>query len=530
MSRRNHARIPIAAAAAALLLMALLPVAPAFPVPATSDLGLDGPPSRPGGGRVGDQPPVADAGQDRAGSVGTTFLLDASGSTDPDGDALTAVWDFDRDDGIQQDSAGLMVTHAYLEAGSFVATVTVTDGRFSDVDSVKVEVVPQGQNVPPVAVIAAPTDGQAVNLSEPVRFSSLGSSDADGDTLRYRWDLGDGTVIEGPEVDHSYQTPFIYGVTLAVDDGQATSIASLTLVVDPTGGGIRPDARFVRPPAPLYAYHPAVFDASPTTDPDSADLRYAWDFDRSDGLGGANELSPSPSIGHAFAGPGPATVTLVVQDSTGLADFAVESFDVLPHPLPLVDAGPDRAVQVGVPVQYAASVVIPPTLAVLGDAPRTASWDFDGDGREDWTGQAGLPATHAFGGVRSEPYRARYTVTMDHDLQSWDDVLITVLPPENQPPTADAGLDRRVAVGAEVLLRDAGTDPDGAILEYAWDLDGDGRSDVVHTLAGTVRTSFAVPGSVVLTLSVTDDGGARASDSALLEVVDNRAPSVTILP
>ena len=54
-----------------------------------------------------------------------TVLFDGSGSSDPDGDALSFGWSFG--DGSQ--GSGSQVSHAYGASGSFTATLTVSDGK-----------------------------------------------------------------------------------------------------------------------------------------------------------------------------------------------------------------------------------------------------------------------------------------------------------------------------------------------------------------------------------------------------------------
>lgn len=95
---------------------------------------------------------------------------------------------------------------------------------------------------------------------------------------------------------------------------------------------------------------------------------------------------------------------------------------------------------------------------------------------------------------------------------------------DNQPPVADAGPDQTVGPRQVVILDGTGSnDPDGSIVGYHW-----GQvSGVPVTLqnAGTAMASFRAPfvrrGSVrvlVFELTVTDDGGATASDYVSIEV------------
>ncbi len=60
--------------------------------------------------------------------VNDTLGFDASTSSDPDGDTLTHAWTF----GDTTNASGVTTSHAYLSAGSFTVTLTVSDGRLTN--------------------------------------------------------------------------------------------------------------------------------------------------------------------------------------------------------------------------------------------------------------------------------------------------------------------------------------------------------------------------------------------------------------
>ena len=70
-----------------------------------------------------DRAPVAALSGPSTGIEGAALTFDASGSTDPDGDALTYAWTF----GDGSTATGTSATHAYVDDGTFTVTVTVTD-------------------------------------------------------------------------------------------------------------------------------------------------------------------------------------------------------------------------------------------------------------------------------------------------------------------------------------------------------------------------------------------------------------------
>lgn len=92
--------------------------------------------------------PIADAGDNVMACVGATAVFDASGSSDPEGDALSYHWDF----GDGTTGEGVKVNHAYDKIGNYRVTLTVKDSSGGDCgvsgDSVSATV-----NAKPEAVI-----------------------------------------------------------------------------------------------------------------------------------------------------------------------------------------------------------------------------------------------------------------------------------------------------------------------------------------------------------------------------------------
>src|SRR5205814_63506 len=55
----------------------------------------------------------------------TPLTLDATGTTDPEGDAMAFAWDF----GDHTKTTGSLVTHVYRQIGDFTVTLKVTDSH-----------------------------------------------------------------------------------------------------------------------------------------------------------------------------------------------------------------------------------------------------------------------------------------------------------------------------------------------------------------------------------------------------------------
>ncbi|MBM3226179.1 MAG: PKD domain-containing protein [Candidatus Tectomicrobia bacterium] len=77
---------------------------------------------------AGNRPPAARLSVPPCGNVGEAVAMDASGSADPDGDALSYTWDFG--DGTAPAKFTFpRATHTYTRAGNYNVRVTVDDGK-----------------------------------------------------------------------------------------------------------------------------------------------------------------------------------------------------------------------------------------------------------------------------------------------------------------------------------------------------------------------------------------------------------------
>ena len=90
------------------------------------------------GSIVGNAPPTAQAGPDQSSSVGQILTFDGSQGGDSGGDALSYLWDF----GDGHHAVTPIASHAYWAAGTYTATLTVSDGFATAVDTAKVSVSP----------------------------------------------------------------------------------------------------------------------------------------------------------------------------------------------------------------------------------------------------------------------------------------------------------------------------------------------------------------------------------------------------
>lgn len=165
------------------------------------------------------QPPVAALTLTPSlGPAPLSVVVDASGSSDPDGSIQSYAFDFG--DGTQlaaQPNAA--VAHTF-PAGTRTVTVTVTDSDGGTATATASVTATTG-NQSPNGVITAPASNVTVSAGQGVLFTSIGSDPDPGSTLRYAWDFGGGapgSLLQnpGPVV---FSQPGSYTVTLTVRDG-----------------------------------------------------------------------------------------------------------------------------------------------------------------------------------------------------------------------------------------------------------------------------------------------------------------------
>ncbi|MBO6934851.1 MAG: PKD domain-containing protein [Deltaproteobacteria bacterium] len=113
------------------------------------------------------------------------------------------------------------------------------------------------QNFPPRARVSASTVEALVG--ESVTLDARASIDPDEGPmpLTYRWELGDGTVAEGPVVLHGYDAAGLYSIRVIVSDGVSESVAGVEVGVVPA-----PSAVLARASATIALTPQALFVAN----------------------------------------------------------------------------------------------------------------------------------------------------------------------------------------------------------------------------------------------------------------------------
>lgn len=481
--------------------------------------------------------PVADAGPDQNfASGGATANLNGSGSSDPDMDSLTYLWDQISGPSVTLNGANtatptFTLPRATSQQQTFRFRLRVSDGVIAGFVSDEVDIfIAAATNTPPV-VDAGPD--QTAPGSSQVALSGT-ASDPDGDPLNLLW-----TQISGPSVALTNANSLTASFTapprsvlaqtlvfeLAADDGVDASTDRVTIVVP----GNQPPTANISGPGNAAGGTTIVLDGSGSSDPEQDPLFFNWTQVSGPA---ANIVSPTDVSTDVVlpAATNSAQVLvfqLLVADTFDGFDTRQFAVTIAANNVPVADAGVDQNVAGGSNVTLDGS----------------ASSDPDGDAiAYSWVQTGGPAVTLDDANAERPTFTApastgsaqslsfELTVTDPSGSSATDSVEITIA--ANRPPIADAGPDQGPVDSGQTVTLDgsASSDPDGDGLTYRW-VQVSGTS---VTLAGAngPTPSFSAPmvngtENLVFQLIVNDGQADSVADTVSISV--RAIGSVTIV-
>jgi len=365
-------------------------------------------------------------------------------------------------------------------------------------------------SAPTASLTHSPSNPEA---GETVTLDASGSSDADGSIAEYRWDVdGDGSVdatTTGATRDHTYgstgeKTP---SVTVADAEG-ATAEASTSVQV--VSANSAPTASLTHSPSNPETGETVTFDASGSSDPDGSIAEYRWDVD---GDGSVDATTSGATYSHAYGSTGEKTPSVTVADDAGATAEAADTVQVMSAntaPTASLTHSPSNP-ETGETVTLDASGSSDPDGDVV-----EYRWDVDGDGTVDDITTIST-YSHAYGS--GGDYTARVTVVDNEGAEAQAQSTVQVASGNTAPAADLSHSPTNPSVGETVTFDASGSsDPDGSIVEYRWDFDGDGTVDNVTTIS-TYSYAYGSSGDYDATVTVYDEDG--ASDLATTTVQVN---------
>ena len=137
-----------------------------------------------------------------------------------------------------------------------------------------------------------------------------------------------------------------------------------------------------------------------------------------------------------------------------------------------------------------------------------AAADSQAAGREWW-----VRLKHAYGKVGK--YTASACATSADGREACQELKVEIF---NAPPVCLPGPEVHATLGQPLQIDGTGSDPDGKIVKWEWDLNGDGKYDLASAENGRFQYTFSKLGTFNMVLRVTTADGMTAQGSRKVEV------------
>ena len=460
-------------------------------------------------------PPVANAGADTGGQVSTTVILDGSGSSDIDGDALSYQWSLVSKPATStvtlSDPSNVTPSFTIDVFGDYVVQLVVHDGMVNSApDTVTISTL----NSPPVANAGA---NQSAYVNEPVTLDGSKSSDVDGNTLYYSWSLVSKPSGSTASLSNaSTPTPNLttdragtYVAQLVVNDGltssQPDTVTISTLNTKPVVNAGPDQSGTVGTVIHL--------DGSASSDVDGDPLTYQWSLlskptISTTTLQNPTAVTPQFTLDKA----GTYVVQLIVNDGTMESNPVTVIVTTL-NSKPVAEAGTNQSHPVGT------------TVTLNG----TASSDVDGDPLTYLWSLTSKPTGST--ATLSDPSAVQPTFIIDkpgnytaqlivNDGTVNSDPATVTISTVNSKPIANPGPDQHGVVNATITLNGSGSsDVDGDPLIYQWSLVSKPANSTAALQASTnVTTSFVLDKAGTYTVQLIVNDGTVDSDPATVTI------------
>lgn len=186
--------------------------------------------------------PVASAGQNQSKKIGSVVKLDASTSSDPNGNQINYSWSItlqpENSQATLSNVNGVKPTFLADVAGTYGIQLIVNDGANNSVESIlTITVTGLNENAIPVATAG---ENQNARVGATVYLDGSASLDADPkDELSYQWEAafvptGSRAVLsDSMAIKPSFEAnvPGVYAFNLSVSDGKVTSSVSQVMII-----------------------------------------------------------------------------------------------------------------------------------------------------------------------------------------------------------------------------------------------------------------------------------------------------------
>lgn len=434
------------------------------------------------------------------GEVPLTVKLDASRTTDPDGEIQSFEWDLDND-GEFDDATGETAEYTFDEVGTYKVSLRVTESDGSQPTEEKtIEVIASLNPVPVIEVEGLEAGTNTLYIGTNYTFSGASSTAPAGNIKSYEWDFGDGSQKKTTRVaTHAYDTVGNYEAVLQVTDTTGrVGEATMRIEVKPAPKSPVPEVE-TNPEAvdgKISASIPieVEFDASKSSDPDDDLVEFQWDFEN-DGTVDSHEKTTS----HTYDEVGTFEALLTLIDGAGNKTQWKVTIEAKIPGFTAKLAALETDGEVPLTVQFDASGSSYPGKRIVA-----YKWNF-GDGVEERIDIARI--SHQY--TRIGTFTAKVTVVAENNSEAEATLTITVRSISLSacftatPESGNAPLD---------VLFDPSCSS-GTVSQYFWNFGDLGQS---RERKPTFR--FLQPGTHSVTLEVSDPQNVRDTFSKAISV------------
>ena len=462
-------------------------------------------------------------------SIGNVIQLDGNASSDSENDPLTYQWSITNapsgSNASITDSTSVLATLSGDLPGDYTVQLLVNDGS---VNSAAVSATITLTNTAPIAH-AGPDMSAELNGS--VQLNGSASSDIDGQTLTFQWQIVDAPLGSAAYLDSAnsvmpvllgIDTAGDYSIGLTVNDGLENSPEDIVVV---STNNSAPLAHAGADIGGRVVGETVTLNGTQSSDPDGDSLTYSWAFTSNipDGSSAILENADTPAPSFTIDKKGSYEIELTVSDGTSSnTDLVLVNVG---NTAPVANAGSDLTVALDEAITLSAE----------------NSSDIDGDTLSFTWSILMAPAGNNATINNANNVTANFTpdsagtyviqvLVSDGQTQHTDSLEIHVEENINLAPVANAGPDQAFDEPGSIVMLDGlgSTDPEGDSLLYSWTFASlPAGSSALLIGADSPTPSFTpdIPGDYVAQLIVNDGAqNSLTADTVTISVSTNSAP------